>query len=173
MATKKRIRKDRVNGIYAYSDIDKMFAKNLQMAHDFLCKELGLETTLKYQRKYVYGNPLQYLGCYKSWSNESCIDFANSEHLTLARVIETVGHELRHALQYKEGWFTGHTEHRQRWGKELRGVWKGEEYKGDYLNAPWEIDARAFQQHYGQLTHHLFTEEELNTTLPVYEAKYK
>jgi len=173
MATKKRIRKDRVNGIYAYSDIDKMFAKNLQTAHEYICDQIGVDVPLLYERKHIYGPAARYMGCYKPSDTLCVFNFSANYGQTLSSALETIGHELRHALQFQEGWFSGHTEHRQRWGKELRGDWKGEEYKGDYLNAPWEIDARAFQQHYGQLTHHLFTKEELNTVLPVYEAKYK
>lgn len=173
MATKKRIRKDQINGIYAHTDADKLFARALMQAHEYICDQIGVDVPLWYERKHIFGPAANYFGCYKPSDTICVFNFSANYGQTLSSALETIGHELRHALQYQEGWYTGHTSRRQRWGKQLIGVWKGEEYKGDYLNAPWEIDARAFQQHYADICKHLFTQEELNTSLPVYEAKYK
>lgn len=166
-----RKRKDQVNGIYAYTPEDKLFARALMQAHQYIADTLGLDTPLVYERKHIYGPAARYYGCYKPSSAACVFNFSANYGLTLQDALETIGHELRHALQFKLEWYNGHSEHRQRWGKELRGVWKGEEYKGTYLDAPWEVDARAFQQRYAKMTHHLFTKEELETRLPIYVAK--
>jgi hypothetical protein len=168
---KKRIRKDQVNGIYAYTQEDKLFARCLMEAHQYISNEIGVNVPLHYERKHIFGPAAPYFGCYSPSTQVCTFNFSANYGQTLRSALETIGHELRHALQYDKGWYAGHTERRQRWGKQLIGNWKGEEYKGDYINAPWEIDARGFQQHYAEMTHRLFTEAELNTVLPVYRPK--
>ena len=169
---KTRIRKHRINGIYAYNDTDRFFAEALQTAHDHLCQVIGVNVPLMLERKHVWGPNARYYGCYRPLQTQCVWNFSANYGNTLRESLETIGHELRHALQFQEGWYTGHTERRQRWGKQLIGVWKGEEYQGDYFNAPWEIDARAFQQCYAQSCFGLFTQEELDTVLPTYVPKY-
>lgn len=167
-----RKRQDQINGIYAYTAEDKLFAHALLRAHQYIADTLGLDTPLVYERKHIYGPAAPYGGWYTP-SNAVCVfNFSANYGRTLREALEVVGHELRHALQFKMEWFNGHSEHRQRWGKELRGTWRGQAYKGTYWDAPWEVDARAYQARYAEMTHHLFTQEELETSLPPYTPKY-
>jgi hypothetical protein len=167
-----RKRTNQINGIYTTSEEDKLFANALLEAHAYIANTLGLDTPLVYERKHVYGPAAKYLGCYKPSQAVCVFNFSANYGQTLSHALETIGHELRHALQFKLNWYNGHQVKRQRWGKELIGTWKGEEYKGDYHNAPWEVDAREFQARYAEMTHHLFSKEQLETILPAYVVRY-
>ena len=167
-----RKRSNQINGIYTSSPEDELFADALLRAHTYIADTLGLDTPLLYERKHIYGPAARYYGCYKPSDAVSVFNFSANYGQTLSHALETVGHELRHALQFKLEWYAGHQSRRQRWGKELIGNWKGEEYKGSYQDAPWEVDAREFQSRYAEMTHHLFTKDELETRLPHYVAKY-
>ena len=169
---KMRKRSNQINGIYTSSPEDELFANALLKAHKYIADTIGLDTPLVYERKHIYGPAAKYYGCYNPSSAQSVFNFSANYGQTLAHALETVGHELRHALQFKSEWYAGHLSRRQRWGKQLIGVWKGEEYKGSYQDAPWEVDAREFQARYAEMTHHLFTAEELATRLPAYVPKY-
>jgi len=171
----KRTRKDQINGIYAYTDTDKFFAASLMKAHNHLCKQLNIDVPLYYERKHIFGPAAPFYGTFSPTKNECRFNFATNYGRTLYKAIETIGHELRHAIQFKEGWYAGHTETRSmvdgKRTKILIGDYKGVHYAGDYINAPWEIDARGFQQLYRDMCLGLFTEKELATVLPKFVPK--
>jgi len=80
------------------------------------------------------------------------INFRNLEGSTLASILEVLGHEFRHAVQYHMGWLG--FDNRKWSGASYSKNMNCDEFSGKfrrYFNRPQEIDARLFQKTNAQL----------------------
>ena len=140
-------------------------------AHDFLAKKLNVESTLKFGRTWYWGTKPTHLALWRNSEKTSVINFSTYVGGTVKHMLGAIGHELRHAEQYRDGLKT-RSRHDDSWTndgvKMVKGIWRGELYKGTYWDAPWEIDARAHQDKYAQMIIDagILTKKELNVKLP-------
>ncbi len=127
--------------------------KAIEVASNILEDLLNLKhrgLTLQAQRQAGWaGSNAWHSGMYVN--NESLIkvNFRNLTGATLEQIIEVLGHEFRHAVQYSTGLLRGY----QNWtGPALSNKIDGRDSRfGRYWNMPWEIDARAHQKVYAQM----------------------
>jgi hypothetical protein len=122
-------------------------------AHEWLNKKFGVDTNLTFSREVNWGRDADHAGFYSHGNKEVRINIRNLYGHTIHKVVEVLGHEIRHAIQHKKKWLVKES----RWnedkvsGKYESGKWKGKDYHGKYLTAPWEIDAREYQTEYADM----------------------
>jgi len=138
-------------------------------AHNWLAKELDIDSTLEFGRTAYWGRDAFHAGLWYNHTKQSVLNFRNLYGENVMTLLRIIGHEARHAVQYRDGMLSTlgrHTyTHNERYES---GMWNGERYYGPYLTAPWEIDARAHEEQYAQLITDsgILTEDELFMTIP-------
>lgn len=126
----------------------KIAIQTLKDCHLFLQKKLGIETNLAVLKRKPYKRNQHLLGVYNHKSNTVILNLYTLQGCTIEKAIDTLAHEMRHAIQYKNKWLTkfkGGTV------DSVKGYWKGKEYNNDYYDAPWEIDARKYGAKYTKI----------------------
>ena len=120
-------------------------------AHKWLNKKFEVDTKLTFSREVNWGRDVYYAGFYLNENNEVRINIRNLYGNSIKDVLIVLGHEIRHAIQYKNKWL-------EKFGKEstgrnpyVNGKWKGKQYFDKYFTAPWEVDAREYQTKYANM----------------------
>jgi hypothetical protein len=126
----------------------KIAVQTLKDCHLFLQKKLGIETNLVVLKRKPYKHNQCLLGVYNHKSNTVILNLYTLQGCTIEKAIDTLAHEMRHAIQYKNKWLT-----KFKGGTidSVKGYWKGKEYNNDYYDAPWEIDARKYGAKYTKI----------------------
>ncbi len=129
-------------------------AKDLLIqCHDWLKKELDVDTHLVLSRECNWGRDAFHAGLYTNSLKEVRINFRNLYGNPIDQMIEVLGHEMRHAVQYKQD-LLQRSQYDSVWKKRkgnryIGGMWKNKNYSFiKYEDAPWEIDARKYQRKY-------------------------
>ena len=143
-------------GIVARNKEETECIQLLKEGHAHLNTILNLRTNLVIERKVNWGNDTFYAGFYREEDSLMVINFRRLMGHTLHTVLEVLGHEIRHAVQYQQGWLPKSNKWRfvgQRDGERIEShEWKGQKIsKVKYWHAPWEIDARQFQGEYAKM----------------------
>jgi hypothetical protein len=156
-------------GIVIRNQEEQMMVETLTLAHDALNKELGVNTTLSFQRECNWGKDARHAGLYYGRTKEIKLNFRNMYGATLSQLLEVLGHEMRHAVQDLNGWHMLSTDGKGK-GKNpmISGSWKGQHMWVRYMDAPWEVDARDFEKPYAELAVKLLnlTTEQCAVQLP-------
>ena len=133
---------------------EEELAKDLLIqCHDWLKKELDVDTHLVLSRECNWGRNAFHAGCYFNDNREVRINFRNMYGNPIDQLIEVLGHEMRHAVQYKQD-LLQRSQYDFVWKKRkgnryVGGMWKNKTYSCiKYEDAPWEIDARKYQRKY-------------------------
>jgi hypothetical protein len=79
---------------------------------------------------------MEFLQCGNCDFFECEADIAISSRLNTELAIATLFHEMVHIKQFMDNRLEG--------GLDLK--WLGEEYQGDYINAPWEVEAYSIEK---------------------------
>ena len=149
-------------------------------AHDALADYIGVASTQEFGRTAYWGEQANHVGLWYQHSKQSVVNFRLLYGENVKTMLEIIGHELRHAEQYKKGYMDapwgGFGRNRQsiHGGKWEEGYWKGERYSGPYNEAPWEIDARKAEKEYASMMIDMasISPEELDLTLPGQRTTY-
>ena len=154
-------------GLKIRNDNEQQIVDIITRCHDWLANELDIESNMEFGRTCNWGRDAFHAGLWYDDTKQSVLNFRNLYGHTVRTMLQTVGHEARHAVQGKEGMFTTNDKYRKvkslhdgRWES---GMWNGEYWSGSYMDAPWEIDARTYENRYAQLVIDagIVTEEEL------------
>lgn len=133
--------------------VEERQVKAIEVASNILEEILNLKErnlTLQAQRQTGWaGADAFHSGMYVNDESLIKINFRNLEGATLSTIIEVLGHEFRHSVQYTSGLLKGW----HNWtGPTLSDKIDGQDSRfGRYWNMPWEIDARAHQKTYAEL----------------------
>lgn len=159
-------------GLITRNRQEEVAVELLTKAHKYLEDKLGTSTNLVFSRECSYGHDSFHAGFYRNDDKQVRINFRNLYGVNIATMIKVLGHEMRHAVQYKEGMLSDYTGVRGRNIRNTRdyisGIWNGEHKYVPYIDAPWEVDARAYQGIYAdEAIKALGIEEEVKTVLPM------
>lgn len=141
--------KDKVILSYrAKSPEERLAIQMIKDCHCFLEKKLKIETNLLIDKvKLAKKHPNS--DARGIWFPEKQTVVINMFHLKGCQIkecIEVLGHEMRHALQYKRKWLI-----RSKKDNEVN-YWKGKKYLLTlYYKQPWEIDARKWEKKYSDM----------------------
>ena len=154
-------------GIIIRNQQEQLAIDTLIKAHEWLCNELNLTTSLTFQRECNWGQNAKHAGWHRSKDNLIALNFRNMYGASIEELLEVLSHEIRHAAQHKNGFlknFVG-----QPGVRYLKGNWKGKDVFTSYDNAPWEIDARKYEKPYTKkvIKGLGISEDVLNTKLPM------
>lgn len=127
----------------------------LEVATTILEEALGVEVCLQAQRQAGWaGADAWHAGmyCHESRDDERLVkvNFRNLEGRSTYEVLQVLGHEMRHALQHKNGWFDQY----RRWvgpAVEYTGVRTKDLRYRAWFSKPQEVDARNFEKTYADL----------------------
>lgn len=123
----------------------------LEVATVILERALSVEVVLQAQRQVGWaGNDAWHCGAYLPEQRLVKINFRNLEGATSQRVLQVLGHEMRHAFQYQHGLMNA----RHRWEglpQVLSASESADARYRRYFNRPWEVDARRHQSGYADL----------------------
>jgi len=121
-------------------------------AHKWLNKKFGVDTKLTFSREVNWGNDVYYAGFYCHANKEVRINIRNLYGNSIKDILAVLGHEIRHAIQYDKKWLNG-SRFKEGKGRNpyVSDNWKGKHYWGEYLTAPWEVDAREYQYKYADM----------------------
>jgi len=121
-------------------------------AHKWLNTKFGVDTKLTFSREVNWGNDVHYAGFYKDANKEIRINIRNLYGNSIKDILAVLGHEIRHAIQCKEGSLSKFADARGRGNNSyVWGSWKGKYEYHTYEDAPWEIDARKYQYKYADM----------------------
>jgi hypothetical protein len=138
--------------------------------HDWLAKELNIKSNLEFGRTAYWGRDAFHAGLWYNNTKQSVLNFRNLYGAPMNRLLTIIGHEARHAVQYRDGMMrdTHRSTKTTHDGRYETGYWNGKYYSGPYLEAPWEIDARAHEKIYSQMIidSGIITDSELKLILP-------
>jgi len=109
-------------------------------AHSILEKELGVQSHLVLFNKTKNVNKTL-RGVY--FNDLKCITMNLFACRTIEDCVYVLSHEFRHALQFKNKWISKDSTNEC-------GKWKGKKYNCDYLDLPWEKDARKWGEKYSK-----------------------
>ena len=152
-------------------DKKELLAKELLIkCHDWLKKDLKVDTNLVLSRECNWGKNAFHAGCYIDDNKEVRMNFRNFSGASIYDFLEVLGHEMRHAVQYKKGLVSrtrldGHVTRNSK--RFVSGNWKGQHlWRVAYVDAPWEVDARKYQAKYADKVIKALgiTNEQLNVT---------
>ena len=152
-------------------DKKEVLAKELLIkCHDWLKRDLKVDTNLVLSRECNWGKNAFHAGCYVDARNEVRMNFRNFSGASIYDFLEVLGHEMRHAVQYSKGFLErtrldGHVTRNSK--RYVSGTWKGEHlWRVAYVDAPWEVDARKYQAKYADKVIKALgiTNKELNVT---------
>jgi hypothetical protein len=139
-------------GIVIRNEQEKIAVEVLTKAHEWMCNEYGVTNSLIFQRECNWGKDAFHAGWYRNADNTIALNFRNMYGATIKDLISVLGHEIRHAVQYQTGML-------KRYGKSnkvssrnsyITGIWNDVDFWGKYIDAPWEIDAREYQDQYAE-----------------------
>jgi hypothetical protein len=164
-------------GINPRNKTEEQIIEICTRAHNWLAKELNVASSQEFGRTAIWGKDAFHAGLWIERNKQSVLNFRNLYGNTVSDMLRIIGHELRHAMQYKHGMLKVDqfskvtTGVHGRWE---RGYWNDEYYSGKYRDAPWEIDARAYQNQYKQMIidSGVVTSEELDIVLPGNRVTY-
>jgi len=160
-------------GLITRNRQEEVAVELLTKAYNYLEKKLNTTTNLVFSRECSYGHDSFHAGFYcDSNDKEVRINFRNLYGHSIATMIKVLGHEMRHAVQYKKGMLSDYAGVR---GRKIRntndytsGIWNGKREFVRYIDAPWEIDARKYESQYAdEAIKALNIEEEVKTILPM------
>ena len=157
-------------GLKIRDDNEQQVVDIMTRCHDWLAKELDIESNMAFGRTCNWGKDAFHAGLWFHDSKQSVLNFRNLYGANMYQMLKIVAHEARHAVQGKTGmidWTKDRrvkTLHNGRWES---GTWNGEYWSGPYRDAPWEVDARAHEEEYAQLVIDagIITQEELSLKL--------
>lgn len=140
-------------GLKIRDDNEQQVVDIMTKCHDWLATELDIESSMQFGRTCNWGKDAFHAGLWYDCSNQSVLNFRNLYGANMYQMLKIVGHEARHAVQYKTGMLSNEkrsvkTMHDGRWES---GTWNGEYWSGAYRDAPWEVDARAHEEPYAQM----------------------
>jgi hypothetical protein len=126
----------------------KIAVQTLKDCHSFLQKKLGVETNLAIVKRKPPKRTQNLLGLYNHKSNTVLLNLYTLQGSTIEKAIDTLAHEMRHAVQCKNKWLS---KFKESVDGSVKGYWKGKEYNNDYYNSPWEMDARKYGEKYTKI----------------------
>lgn len=137
-------------GIVIRNEQEKIAVEVLTKAHEWMCKEYGVSNSLIFQRECNWGKDAFHAGWYRNSTNTIALNFRNMYGSTIKALISVLGHEIRHAVQYKTGMLRkyGKSNRVSNRNSYITGIWNDVDFFGRYIDAPWEIDAREYQDQY-------------------------
>jgi len=141
-------------GLKIRDDNEQQVVDIMTKCHDWLAKELDIESNMAFGRTCNWGKDAFHAGLWCFDSEQSVLNFRNLYGANMYQMLKIVAHEARHAVQGKTGmidWTKDRrvkTLHDGRWES---GTWNGEYWSGSYRDAPWEVDARAHEEPYAQM----------------------
>jgi len=143
--------------------------KLMTKCHDWLAKELNIESKMEFGRTAYWGNQARHCGLWYQHTKQSVLNFRNLYGAPMQKLLHIIGHEAQHSVQYRDGLLSindrkSKMTHNGKWEV---GYWQGKLYHGPYMKAPWEIDARAHEKQYADLIikSGIITAEELKMKL--------
>jgi hypothetical protein len=115
--------------------------KAIDLAVNILSQELRVKVRV------IYSKNMDSLGLYSP--GNKCVTLLDSPfHCDFYRVLNTLAHEMRHAVQFQHaGFFTSEN----KWIGPTYDVKKNDRYDADWYYKPCEIDARAYEDCYTDL----------------------
>ena len=141
----------KANGIIIRNEQERTAVEVLTKAHEWMCNEYGVNPVLSFQRKCNWGKDARYAGFHLARENSVTLNFRNMYGATIKDLLSVLGHEIRHAVQYSTGLLSidkfDRNEYKGRTAMIAR-TWKGERMRVAYKTAPWEVDAREYQNQY-------------------------
>lgn len=134
----------------------------IECAAKILSRLLDVDIVLQAQRQPGWaGSDAFHAGMYVDNDKLIKINFRNLQGVSLGKIIEVLGHEFRHAVQYKlgmqhdwKGWLGGEVVQTSYIASGYSTKYRA------YLNRPQEIDARNYQGLYAQM---VFNDEEFSS----------
>jgi hypothetical protein len=155
-------------GLVIRNKEEKLAVECVTKAHQWFNKKFGLDTNLTFSREVNWGRDAWYAGFYTHSDKEVRINIRNLYGNSIKTILDVLGHEIRHAIQYDKemlcSFGKGGPIHS---GRYERGEWNGKTYWGSYWDAPWEIDARKYQSKYANMViKELGLENEAKIELP-------
>ena len=159
-----------MNNLKARNATETRIMEITTRCHDWLANELDLESNMSFGRVAVYGENTDYAGFWENTQRKSLLNFRRIYGTSVRYMLTVIGHEARHSMQYRDGKLKDNGKKDRNVGGEkiVSAIWEGENWRGPYLDAPWEVDARAFQDEYAQMIidSGIVSEEELSVVLP-------
>jgi hypothetical protein len=154
-------------GLVIRNNEEKMAVECVTKAHKWFNEKFNLQTNLTFSREVNWGKDAIHAGYYANQNKEVRINIRNLYGHSIKTILEVLGHEIRHAIQYDNNWIeTSRSSKHSSSGYES-GKWKGNVYWGKYLTAPWEIDARKYEKQYAKMViKELGLDEESKIKLP-------
>ena len=141
----------KAKGIVIRNEQERKAVEVLTKAHEWMCSEYGVNPSLKFQRECNWGKDAFHAGWYRNSDNTIALNFRNMYGATIKDLISVLGHEFRHAIQYKTGMLKDYgrcTKKVSNKNSYTSGIWNGENLMVKYIDAPWEVDAREYQDEY-------------------------
>jgi len=142
-------------GLIIRNETEQLAVDIVKSAHKWLNKKLGVNTKLVFSRECSWGNDSFHAGFYRDNDKQIRINFRNLYGNSIYTILEVLGHEFRHAVQYKENMLAKHPLVRNANIKSINsidyGVWNGKQMSVKYIDAPWEKDANAYQRKYADM----------------------
>ena len=138
-------------GIVIRNEQERKAVEVLTKAHEWMCSEYGVNPSLKFQRECNWGKDAFHAGWYRNSDNTIALNFRNMYGATIKDLISVLGHEFRHAIQYKTGMLKDYGRGQKKVSNKnsyTSGIWNGESLMVKYIDAPWEVDARKYQDQY-------------------------
>ena len=159
-------------GLITRNRQEEVAVELLTKAHKYLENKLGTSTNLVFARECSYGHDSFHAGFYRNDDKQVRINFRNLYGSSIDTIIEVLGHEIRHAVQHKEGMLAHVPGARHRNLKGINdyisGIWNGERMFVPYIKAPWEIDARKYEREYAdEAIKALGIQDEVKIILPM------
>jgi len=137
--------------------------------HNWLANHLNIHSKMEFGRTAYWGRDAFHAGFWQESDKLSVLNFRNLYGAPMSRLLRIVAHEARHAVQYRDGMLKeSGRKTKGGIGQIEIGYWNGDLYYGAYKDAPWEIDARAYEAPYSQLIIDagIISQEELDFKLP-------
>jgi hypothetical protein len=155
-------------GLIIRNKEEKLAVECVTKAHKWLNEKFGLDTKLTFSREVNWGKDAWYAGFYLFEDKEVRINIRNLYGNSIKTIIDVLGHEIRHAVQYDTKILSDFGKKgKVHSGRYESGTWKGRRYWGTYWDAPWEIDARKYQSEYADMViKELGLEKECKVMLP-------
>lgn len=159
-------------GLIIRNKQEKLAVELITKAHKWLEKKLGVDTRLVFARECSWGHDSFHAGFYRNEDKQIRINIRNLYGCNIKQIMEVLGHEFRHAIQYKEKMLAKHpyiTRKRIKSADDyISGTWMNKPEYVRYRNAPWEIDAKNYEKKYANMAiKALGIEEQVKTKLPM------
>jgi hypothetical protein len=139
-------------GLVIRNKEEKLAVECVTKAHKWLNQKFGLDTKLTFSREVNWGKDTWYAGFYSHSDKEVRINIRNLYGNNIQTVLDVLGHEIRHAVQYdKKMLLDFGKKGKIHNGSYESGTWKNQKYWGKYWDAPWEVDARNYQSKYSNM----------------------